>query len=358
MFELAQSVWPRFGGDQANRSRVPVPGPHTTPRWHTISLANATEKSKHQQSSVIAMPDESLRVCSMGVLSAVKLDGTILWQLDLSPFVEKDVVITSLFTALSSGKTLHFLMYTVLTVDARGNAYMYSVLPSYDGFCSPNLTYSGFPLTVSAEGKVSVLKNTVWQPIREDFGLDIATPAVYNDNSLAIAGYFGTGLCRVFLDGQICWTTSLLQADLLPTINHAQIAAVGSRNDHLSAFFTLDGKQIGEYPHAALFAEYVDGGWIALSKQRLARLTVNGKEIWSIPVNTVRSWSFGAQQPIIDRDGYIFVRQARSFLCCDEQGSKVFEVALPEASEHCCISIIAHGVLAYVQQNELFLGYA
>ncbi|GCE15802.1 PQQ-binding-like beta-propeller repeat protein [Tengunoibacter tsumagoiensis] len=358
MFELAQSVWPRFGGDQANRSRVPVPGPHTTPRWHTISLANAHENSKHQQSSVIVMPDESLRVCSMGVLSAVKLDGTILWQLDLSPFVRKDVVITSLFTALSSGETLHFLVNAVLIVDARGNPSRYAALPTYDDSCSPNLTYSGLPLTVSMRGQVSVLQGTVWQPVRTDFGLDTPTPAVYNDNTLAIAGYYGTGLCRVSLDGQIYWRSSLLQADLLPTINHAQIVAGGSLNDHLSAFFAPDGKQMGEYPHAAIFAEYVDGGWIALSEQRLARLTENGKERWSIAVNTLQYSSFDAKQPIVDRDGYIFVQQGGSLLCCDEQGHKAFEVPLPEVSKLCPISIVAHGTLAYVDQNELFLGYA
>ena len=161
MFELAQSVWPRFGGDQANRLSVSVPGSHTTPRWHKISLANATAKSKHHQSSVIALPDESLRVCSMGVLSAVKLDGTILWQLDLSSFAEKDVVITSLFTALSLGEILHFLTNTVLIVDARGNASRHFALPMYDAFRSPNLMYSKFPLTVSLEGQVSVLKGAV-----------------------------------------------------------------------------------------------------------------------------------------------------------------------------------------------------
>lgn len=358
MFALAPSVWPRFGGDQANRSRVSVPGPHTPPRWQTISLTNAAEPNQQELSSVIAMPDASLRVCHRGRLSAVTLDGTILWQRDLCQFVEKEASITPLCTGLASGETLHFLQGSVLTVDARGQTRVQADLPTYDGFCSPNLTYHGFPLTVSAVGRVSVLQSTGWQSVREDFGYDVATPAVYPDNSLAIAGYAGTGFCRVSLDGQLYWTTPLKDADLLPTINQAQIAAVGSLNDQVSAFFTPEGEQLGEYQHAATFAEYVDGGWIALSKHRLARLTVEGKELWSFPVNPMRSWSWGSHQPIVDRDGYLFVRQAQSFLCCDAQGTPVFEVPLPEAAELCFVSIIAPGVLAYVQQDALWLGSA
>ena len=123
---------------------------------------------------------------------------------------------------------------------------------------------------------------------------------------------------------------SLLQADLLPTINHAQIVAGGSLNNHLSAFFAPDGKPIGEYSHATLFAEYIEGGWIALSKQRLARLTVNGSKIWSIAVDTTESWLFGAQQPIIECDGYIFMQKEEASCVSMTRDEKLLKCHCPK----------------------------
>ncbi|GCE12481.1 hypothetical protein [Tengunoibacter tsumagoiensis] len=70
------------------------------------------------------------------------------------------------------------------------------------------------------------------------------------------------------------------------------------------------------------------------------------------------SLSIGAQQPIVDHDGYIFLQQKGSLLCFDEQGRKAFEVPVPEVAGLCSVSIIAHSVLAYAHQNELFLGCA
>ena len=112
--------------------------------------------------------------------------------------------------------------------------------PDDSGF-SPHLTYSGLPILSAIAGAVYLLKKRLWHEIGV-YGYDIVTPAVYPDNSLAIAGFAGRGFCRVGLEGEIQWATHLKEADLLPTLNHEHIAAVGSVNEKCSAFFKSGGE--------------------------------------------------------------------------------------------------------------------
>ncbi len=373
MFDLAQTVWPRFGGDRANRSLLSIPGPHTIPIWQKILLPTLDVTPSHMKkttSGVIIMPDETLRVSHAGLLIAVKLDGTILWQVDLSGLVSEDEYwISSLPTALQTGETLLLLPNGLLLVDRFGGIRRQdyqitsddgevsadgSICPDDSGF-SPNLTYNGLLILSAITGEVYIFKKNVGQEIGV-YGYDIVTPAVYPDNSLAIAGYYGRGFCRVNLDGELQWTTHLTGADLLPTLNQEHIAAVGSLNEKCSAFFRSDGQQIGEYHHAAKFAAYPDGGWIALSKQRLARLTLEGKELWGREMYPGDSLSF-VEQPLVDKDGFIFARQKEGFLCCDAHGRIVFEVKLSHPAQG-LMSIVAPGVVVYTQENELFIGYS
>src|SRR5713226_9118108 len=371
MFHLAQTVWPRFGGDRANRSLLDIAGPHAPPTWQKISLSacHAVRSADRATSGVIVMADETLRVYHSGMLSAVTFDGTILWQLDLTGLIAEDKrCFSSLPTALHTGETLLVLPDALLIVDRLGGIYRREDRLAPDGSgnapdvinapddsgYSPNLTYSGLPILSAICGEVYILKKHLWHEIGV-YGYDIVTPAVYPDNSLAIAGYAGTGFCRVNLDGKRQWTTQVKKADKLPTLNHEHIAAIGS-DDGYSAFFRSDGEQIGEYNHAAKFAVYNDGGWIALSKQRLARLTTDGREVWGCEICPGENLSF-VEQPIVDRDGFIFVRQKEGFLCCDAHGHTAFEVKLPALPQG-LMSILAPRTMAYVLENELFIGYS
>ncbi len=373
MFDLAQTVWPRFGGDRANRSLLSIPGPHTMPSWQKTFLPTCDIPLSHMKrttSGVIVMPDETLRVLHAGLLIAVTLDGTLLWQVDLSSLISEDEHwISSLPTALQTGETLLLLPNEMLLVDRFGGVRRQdyritsddgegsapgSIYPDDSGF-SPNLTYNGLLLLSAVTGEVYLFTKNQWQEIGI-YGYDIVTPAVYPDNSLAIAGFAGKGFCRVSLDGEIHWRTHLQEADLLPTLNQEQIAAVGSLDEKCSAFFRPDGQQIGEYHHAAKFAVYPDGGWVALSKQRLARLTLEGREVWGCEICPAASLSF-VEQPLVDKDGFIFVRQQEGFLCCDAQGRVVFEVKLAHPPQG-LMSIVAPGVVVYTQENELFIGYS
>ena len=328
-----------------------------------------TLHNRDNLSGVIVMPDETLRVCHTGMLSAVTLDGTILWQLDLRHFIPEDrYCYYSLPTALQTGETLLVLPDALLIVDRSGIPRRENRLASGgtenaletindpdDSGLSPNLTYSGLPILSGITGEVYLLQENLWHEIGI-YGYDIVTPAVYPDNSLAIAGFARAGFCRVSLNGEKQWTTQVGDADKLPTLNHEHIAAIGSNDDGYSAFFRADGEQIGEYQYPATFAEYLDGGWIAFSRQRLARLTTDGREIWGCEISPGATLSF-VEQPIVDRDGFIYVRQQEGYLCCDAHGRKAFEVKLPGIPQG-LMSIIAPGTMAYVMQDELFIGFS
>lgn len=340
---------------------------HTAPYWQKTALPvldETPERMQRTRNGAIVMPDETLRVCHAGMLIAVTLDGTILWQVDLGNLArEDDYWISSLPTALQTGETLLWQPDKLLLVDRFGTVRTQSyLLPSGnewanadDSGFSPNLTHNGFLILSAITGEVYLFKEKDWQEIGW-YGYDIVAPAVYPDNSLAIAGYAGQGFCRVRLDGTIQWRTSLHDADLLPTLNQEHIAAVGSLNDHASAFFNADGEQVGGYHQTAKFAVYPDGGWVALSKQQLARLTFDGKELWAREIAPVDSFGWG-EQPVVDKDGFIFVRQQEGFLCCDARGRTAFEIPLSLPPQG-LMSIVAPGVLAYAQGDALFLGHS
>jgi hypothetical protein len=355
MFDLAQTVWPRFGGDRANRSLLSIAGPHTSPRWRTIALPTPVDPPRRTYDGVVILPDDTLRVCYAGRLTALTVEGEILWQIDLCGLSGRDRSwVASLPTVLQTEETLLFQPDGLLLVDNLGNPRKWPYVFSVDDFGgSPNLTCDGHPVLTCIAGEVALRRSEhEWQELGV-FGYDIVTPAVYPDNSLAISGYAGKGFCRVGADGKIHWRTSLKYADLPPTLNQDWIAAVGSLNERCSAFFTPDGERIGVYSEAALFSVTPDGGWVAVSKQRLARLSVMGKEIWSCSLSPGEKWS-QIQPPLVDKDGFLFVRHQEGFLCFDPHGSLVFEHKTASPSPG-FLSIIAPEILVYVQGAELFI---
>ncbi|HVU66366.1 MAG TPA: hypothetical protein VHD63_04525 [Ktedonobacteraceae bacterium] len=375
MFELAHTAWPRFGGDRAHRSLLRIPALHVPPTWLRIALplSPGIDPAEASPGGAIVASDEILRVVHAGVLSAIRLDGALLWQLDLARFVPRKwrwEGFCSLPIALSNGETLIYLPNALLIVNHTGQArqlrhlfaFEQSQKPIADGLSlsdpetSPNLTYSGWLLSSNACGEVYVFKTNHWQKCGS-YGYDITMPAVYQDDSLAIAGYYNSGFCRVNLDGSLRWRTNLNEADLIPTLNYDEVAAVGALNTGCSAFFAPDGQQIGEYPYPATFAVYPDGGWIARSKQRLARLTPAGQEIWACDVPAGKSPSSFVEQPLVDSTGFSFTRQPEGFLCCDPQGHPAFEIRWP-GSEPGFLSIVAPGTIACIVEHELLIGHA
>jgi len=184
------------------------------------------------------------------------------------------------------------------------------------------------------------------------FGYDIPPPAIYEDNSLAISGFYGTGFCRYRLDGQKIWSTQLWKVDLFPTINSKQFSAVGSLDWNRSFILSNDGQIIGTYKRASIFSEYLDGGWIALSEKYIARLTLEGKELWGHSIENEQTWD--ECQPIVDSLGQIFITNGRNLFCYDSDGNTVFNMQISQTEEG-TLSIIYPGLIAVVCEGSLSL---
>jgi outer membrane protein assembly factor BamB len=212
------------------------------------------------------------------------------------------------------------------------------------------VTQDGEPLLPTVTGELFLLRNGRWTMLGDHtYGFDLPCPALYADGSLAVAGYYGTGFCSVNLDGSMRWRTDLAQADLLPVVNQDQVAAVGSFNDQVSMFFAADGTPLGRYAKAAVFAAH-GADWIALTRSSVVRVTTQGEELWSHEINT--SPLLAGLQPVVDVDGYIFVRHDAGVLCCAGDGGRVFELALPTGPPS-PVSIVAPGTLAIVHEDHL-----
>jgi hypothetical protein len=237
-------------------------------------------------------------------------------------------------------------------VDARGQtvARVAQALMDDSG-PSPNVTRSGVPiLSTIAEGVFA------WEPdgLRRIgvFGYDVVPPAIYDDDSLAIAGYAGSGFCRVGFAGERRWTTELREADLLPSIQTSQVAAVGSRNDRCSVVYSASGDPLGVHPCAAVFAEYPDGGWIAVSDCAIARIDAAAEKVWWSEIATTLHW--GTLGPIVDAAGNIYVQDGESLVALDPGGTAMFSVWLGKSvgplfpATPGRFAVIADGVLRFI----------
>jgi len=379
---LASTLWPRSAGDAGNRRCFGAEGPRA-PRLSAPCFLPALRVAAPDPSPIdggVIADDGTLRVIHGDCLSAVDQDGTVLWSVSVRE-LDAAIVIPpappsedeeeeerggdaaeaqegpgrltrSLPTALAGGHTLVGLTRGAVIVDARGQmvAQVAQELMDDSG-PSPCVTAGGVPvLSTIAEGVFA------WEPagLRRlgRFGYDVVPPAVYSDDSLAIAGYAGSGFCRVRLSGEKVWATELHEADLLPSINSSQHAAVGSRNDRCSALYAASGATLGIHPCAAVFAEYPDGGWIAVSDCAVARIDSSANKIWWAEIATSLRW--GVLGPIVDPEGMIYVQDGESLVALDPNGTAKFSVWLGKSVGPVFpagpgrFAVVADGVLRFI----------
>lgn len=384
---LASTLWPRSAGDAGNRRRFAAIGPRA-PRLSAPFFLPALRAADSEPSPIdggVIAEDGSLRVIHGDCLSAVELDGTVRWtravrDLDaaivippVAAIVADDAdqgvegedrseevavpagpprLVRSLPTALAGGHTLLGVTRGAVIVDARGEVVAQVAQELMDDSGpSPCVTGAGVPvLSTIAEGVFA------WEPggLRRlgTFGYDVVPPAVYRDDSLAVSGYAGRGFCRVTLAGEVVWTTELAEADLLPSINSSQHAAVGSRNDRCSALYGASGATLGIHPCAAVFAEYPDGGWIAVSDCAVARIDSSANKIWWAEIATTLRW--GVLGPIVDPEGMIYVQDGESLVALDADGTAKFSVWLGKSVGPVFpvgagrFAVVADGVLRFI----------
>jgi hypothetical protein len=295
--------------------------------------------------------DGSLAITNAGVLSCWTRDGELLWSTDLAELQQDDDLrlFHSAPVALADGGVLVTLRHTFVVFDADDHlSQQVDDELGMDGeWFAPNFTQDGHLITTSDIGRVAVRRGESWEEVGW-FGYDIVPPAVYDDGSLAISGYFGSGLCRVGLGGTIRWQHKL-DVDLTPSINSQQIVAAGSLNDSKSLFVTAYGDKVGEYGAAAVFAEHLDGTWIARSEYNVARVTSESDVVWTRTIDTPEHWS--QMQPIADKVGRIYVAAAGSVICYDAEGSVVFTHQV-DGGQPLALSPIGEHEMAYIVGDE------
>ncbi len=404
-FRLANSIWPRSGGDRGNRAHVNVKGPSVGKIIKKIALPFDGVSINNLIRGVVVAEDGTLRVVSNGSLSAITLEGEILWSLPLAQYdildeeddegedfdddehnededfedeefedqdfedahvsnilrqhtqTDEDLddryVYHSIPVALANNQTLVVLQQVLLVFDDKGQVvHQFDIadLSPDDSGLSPNVTNTGELILTSTQGHAYLFDN---ESIHELglFGYDIRPVAMFDDNTFLISGYSELGVCRVRLDGKIIWDTGLRDADLLPVVNSRQYSALGSFNEEFSAIYTSRGELYGRYPRPAIFSEYLNGEWIAFSESHIARLQANGKVIWEQEIDAIGLLL--RHQPIIDIDGTIYLVDNEFLMSFNSEGKRLLKLKV--GSDVSPLSFVKEGLIAYVKGDKLII---
>lgn len=408
-FHLANSIWPRSGGDKGNRAHVNVVGPSTGKIIKKISLPFDGVSLNNLIRGVVVAEDGSLRTVSNGSLSAITLEGELLWSVPLAPYniIEEDddedeedfeddehnedededefedeeyeeedfedahvskilrqhtqnddllddrYVYHSIPVALANNQTLVVLQNALLVFDDKGQVIhqfdIADIAPDDSGL-SPNVTNTGELILTSTQGHAYLFDN---ESIKELglFGYDIRPVAIFDDNTFLISGYSELGVCRVRLDGKIIWDTGLRDADLLPVVNSRQFSALGSFNEEFSAIYTPRGELHGRYSRPAIFSEYLNGEWIAFSESHLARLQSNGRVIWEQEIDAIGLLL--RHQPIVDVDGTIYLVDNEFLMSFNPEGKRLLKLKV--GNDVSPLSFVKEGLIAYIKGDKLIL---
>jgi outer membrane protein assembly factor BamB len=339
--QIPVSIWPRSGGNRGNQSRISVAGPMKGEVFKKIRLPGLDrdeEGHRPRTASGVVAADGSLRIVSHGILYALSQKGNIRWKQLLSKYddtensMEKNFEYSSsLPSIINEFNTLILLHEKAVVIDQQGELINQINIPTWV-YRSPNLTLDEEPVFTADSGGVFIWskKGLIKVPIK---GLDIERVAVYEDGSLGISAYALDGYCRIHTDGSIVWKTTLKDADLIPTLNNAQYAAVGSVNDECSIIFSPDGQTIGHYPEAAVFAVCVNDEWIASSKKHIARLNHTGEVLWQYSRTGIFD-VFSDPQPIVCNEDRIYFVDGNQFIALEGDGRKIWELRLGTTSPY------------------------
>lgn len=294
-----------------------------------------------------------MRVVHRGMLSSVTPAGRVLWKRGLR-FRCQYLHSYSLPLALNDGSVWITSNWRLLCERNGRLALVARGEFGDDSATSPNLGYDG---SIYCGGFVSASRwhqGTVTTIDRG--GYDIHGPAVYPDGSVALASYYGNGLCRMAADGTRIFQiqTESLQQDGLVTLNELDEAACHSLNDRHSLVVDGQGKVLWTIPVAATFSCYPfpGNGWIALSRTRLTRLSNSGRVIWSRELRT--SIASRPLQAVVDDRGIIYVPSARGLDVYDGFGKLLFFTDF-EPGNTSTLCPLAPGQMALIHNCSLYL---
>jgi hypothetical protein len=254
----------------------------------------------------------------------------------------------------ASGATIVTTGRAVVVFDRRGKtaAAIESPVTLDDSGPSPNLAHDGRLIVASPFGDVLVLEGRRLRSIGA-FGYDVLPPAVYDDDTLAVSGYAGSGFVRVRLDGTYCFRTRMKDADLPASIDERGRAAVGSLNDGRSRFFSSAGRALGGTGAAAVFAAVPGGGWIAQSASALAALGPDGRPRWARRLAPRMDVGWSTTPPIVDARGWIVCAHDRTLSLFDPGGRSRGSRRFPAPVQ--AFAVVAPGTVAVVTDTSLVL---
>ncbi len=121
--------------------------------------------------------------------------------------------------------------------------------------------------------------------VREGLGYDLVCPAVLPDGELLLSCYDTEhGLCLLSPKGDLLWSSSLEDADLVPTYSHGGLCIAGSANQGRSIALSKNGELQWRLEQAARFASHPNGTLVAASSDRLTALDSLGATLWTYPL--------------------------------------------------------------------------
>ncbi len=274
----------------------------------------------------------TLRVTHAGTLSAFTTTGRKLWQAALldrrggrAPRARSRSHSTPL--ALANGSTVVTLTHTIGIWNARGRLERRIArgihAPLDDSGTAANLTTDG-------ELVVTGCAQELWRirpddAVRHDYvEFDHPVPPLFPDGSVLVRIRC---LARMDRFGTRLWEQGLVYGPTHWSLSISRDGRIAAANSEGRATLLCDahGIRLGTYEHPANFSEHPSGDWIALGRDRVARIDPVGKERWAVAVPPTSAFVTATKQAAVDARGCSYVAAGNELLIIDGDSGRILD---------------------------------
>ncbi len=324
---LADSSWPKMGGDLANtrrwRGRLPDDF-----RIAEIAILPSDTVPQLRGIGSGALGPQGLVISHAGFLTCIR-EREIVWQTNVSAALEVRHGNYSPPTILEDGSIVVTGSMRGVLLSSHGEI-LESVqvkVSTDDSGVAPTPLSPGYVITCIM-GDVHIVESGQSRCLG-NFGYDIVPPAVFSNGDLLISGYGEAGLVRIGQDGRRSWSVTKISPDYVPTINGHSECAVGCKNQKTSFVVASDGTLLFRIPESRIFGVDSQERWVSASDSVLSVHSRDAQEIWSVDIKAKFGW--GGCGFVVDRDDAILLVDDGE-LCAFQEGSKTVLYSLPEPS--------------------------
>jgi hypothetical protein len=341
----------RTGLDRRNSSKTELIGPKLGLLIQIVDLPK--NDSSYDNAAIVVSPN-NFKVINKGMLSSVSNECKILWTHEITEFNNLSSKYTSAPLIKEDGNIIVTGVSTITEFDISGLIVnqIESDFTLDDSNISPNISDEGLISLTGPAGNLAFLKNGKIIKIA-DRGYDVLSPPFYPDNSM-LAVFYYNAIYRIDLKGNQIWKNDYKEADMVATINKNNICAVGSKNNKESIIISSSGDIISKYNRPALFSEYSEDEWIALSSDKLAKINNSAEIIWEYKFEEEIKVKWGEPKPIIDKNLNVYALTSKGLLALDKNGNVLynlkFNLGVPKA-----FNIIHEEKIALIIGNNLLL---